>query len=151
MTGRVKLQIISKYIKYLKQPDAKSLQEAIKQMSNHQAHYIFKIHWLAEPIDAKNMRHSSVKFINSNHPMIIKFRQNIQIQMYHKTHSKNYGILSMCQTWIKEIQSGNKYCSFQKPINKIMRRNSKCVKRVLTTPQRQQLQQLNIQNITVKE
>ena len=138
MTGRVKLQILSNHIEYLKVPDAISLQQASKQISNYQAHYISKTHWLAQPIEAKNIRHRGVKFINFNHPIITKLvKENVQIQMYHKTYRIKYAILSMYQTWVKEIQGGNKQWLFQTPINQIMMRNSKWVKTVLTTPQQQ--------------
>ena len=137
MTGRVSLNILSKYIEQLKQPDAIKLEKTIKNLPSHQAYYISKTHWLSKPIDAKTMRNSSIKFLSLNDPIIIKLRKNSKIQMYHAQHSIKYGILSMCPTWIKEIQSGNKQWLFQEPINRIAMRNSKWVKKILTNPQRQ--------------
>ena len=129
MKCRVTLNVLSKLSHHLKQPDANKLNEIIKDSPTHHAHYIYKTHWLCKPIATPKNQKSSLKFLSYNDPIIISLRQNHQIKVYHKQYTIKYYMLTMFQTWIKEIQSTNKQWIFHEPIKSILFKKEKGLKK----------------------
>ena len=132
---RVPLDLLSKFITRLPQPDVKVIEWAKNEGKHWEAHRVGRLHRLKTPINAEKYGYQNFSYLQHDHPLIIQFlKENKQARQYAEQYEITWVLVSIKPSLEIELASGNKGWEMRLPITSVLLHGEKAIEHAITNP-----------------